>query len=128
MREFGGNTQRLEQCSRKIVGKSWLDRNGQMKMEAWLPPELGELLVAEHNRPNSQKTNIAIVKFFNPSGPGTWWASELEPETGIFFGKAELFCKEYGSFSLEELRSLRLPFGLFIERDYYFIPKPLEEC
>jgi hypothetical protein len=37
-----------------------------------------------------------------------------------FFGLADLHEKELGYFSLEELQSVRLPFGLRIERDMYF--------
>jgi hypothetical protein len=32
-------------------------------------------------------------------------------------------CIEYGTVSLSELQSIRLPFGLKIERDLYFQPK-----
>ena len=84
-----------------------------------LPP-LGA--TAEQNDP------IAIVKFFNPCGIGTWWACEFDPESGIFFGKADLGFPELGTFSLEELEAYKGPFGLGIERDIHFTPKPLSEC
>jgi hypothetical protein len=71
---------------------------------------------------------IAYVKFFNPTGIGTWWASEFDPESGIFFGKADLGFPELGTFSLQELESYKGPLGLGIERDIYFTPKPLSQC
>lgn len=77
---------------------------------------------------SEQEDPIAIVKFFNPSGIGTWWACEFEPETGIFFGKADLGFPELGTFSLEELENYKGRFGLGIERDLYFTPRPLSEC
>ena len=71
---------------------------------------------------------IAIVKFFNPCGIGTWWACEFDPESRIFFGKADLGFPELGTFSLDELQSYKGPLGLGIERDMYFKPKPLSQC
>ena len=75
-----------------------------------------------------QTDPIAIVKFFNPTGIGTWWACEFDPESGIFFGKADLGFPELGTFSLEELQNYKGKFGLGIERDLYFTPKPLSQC
>ena len=77
---------------------------------------------------DNQADPIAIVKFFNPTGIGTWWACEFDPESGIFFGKADLGFPELGSFSLDELQSYVGPFGLGIERDTSFTPKPLSQC
>ncbi len=64
---------------------------------------------------------IPVVRFFNPVGAATWLATELD-EDGILFGVADLGfgCPELGSFALEELASIRLPFGLGIERDILF--------
>ncbi|WP_278983699.1 DUF2958 domain-containing protein [Sphingobium yanoikuyae] len=62
-----------------------------------------------------------VVRFFNPVGAATWLATELD-EDGILFGVADLGfgCPELGSFALEELESIPLPFGLRIERDILF--------
>jgi len=64
------------------------------------------------------------VKFFNPCGRGTWYAIEYDGED-TFFGYVELVpgCAELGYFSLSELASVRLPFGLGIERDLHWNPK-----
>ena len=75
-----------------------------------------------------QTDPMAIVKFFNPTGIGTWWACEFDPETDIFFGKADLGFPELGSFSLQELESYKGPMGIGIERDIHFTPKPLSQC
>ena len=101
-------------------------RTGQQKMKCWLPNEIRDLLIMEHKRGENEKTGIALVKYFG--GPGTWWFSEYDPETKQFFGKAEIQFKELGYASLEELRNTPLPMGLWIERDFWFEPKPLEEC
>ena len=34
---------------------------------------------------------LIICKFFNPTGAGTWYASEFDAETGIFFGYVSIF-------------------------------------
>ena len=71
---------------------------------------------------------IIIAKFFNPSGAGTWYATEYDQENRIFFGYASIFGDhndEWGYFSLDELQSYKSPFGLGIERDLYFGEKPI---
>lgn len=64
-----------------------------------------------------------IVKYFNPTGAGTWIATEVSAKTNddiIFYGLAELgHGYEWGTFSLNELKSLKLPYGMKIERDLY---------
>ena len=69
---------------------------------------------------------IVYVKFFNPSGSWTWYATEFDGED-TFFGLVEGFEKELGYFSLKELESVRGHLGLKIERDLYFKPQTLEE-
>lgn len=65
---------------------------------------------------------VPVVKFFNPAGAATWLASELASDGDTLFGLADLGfgCPELGSFSLSELASVRLSFGLRIERDINF--------
>jgi hypothetical protein len=107
---------------------------------------------------NSDPT--VVTHFFNPSGPGDWWATELyyvirkeqpggeiefieveasktnEKIEGVvvdrnFFGYVSIhgdFCDEWGYFSLSELQSVKCPpFGMGIERDLYFDPKPISK-
>lgn len=69
-----------------------------------------------------------VVKFFNPLGAATWLATELDRDDDTLFGLADLGfgCPELGYFSLSELTSIHLPFGLGIERDLGFqTPFPL---
>ena len=65
-----------------------------------------------------------IVKFFNPCGAATWYVLEGSETDGDweFFGYADLGmgCGELGYFRLSELQSVKLPFGLSIERDMHF--------
>ena len=70
----------------------------------------------------------AVLKLFNPTGIGTWYLSELNPENNTAFGLCCLQDKELGYVSLDELLSFKGQFGLKIERDLSFEPTTLEEC
>ena len=66
-----------------------------------------------------------VVKFFNPTGIGTWYiteANKLENGDYEMFGYCHLGddqSAEFGTVMLSELKNLKLPFGLSIERDLY---------
>ena len=71
-----------------------------------------------------------IVKFFNPTGGGRWYAAEYDPVDRIFFGYANLGdseMAELGTFSLDELQAFKGKFGLGIERDLHFKERTLKE-
>ena len=80
------------------------------------------LLANGEHRDGLERDPIPVVKFFNPCGAATWLATELDADGDTLFGLADLGfgCPELGSFSLAELASVRLPFGLRIERDLHF--------
>ncbi len=71
---------------------------------------------------------LIIAKFFDPVGPATWYATDYNPETTICFGYVTgLAYDEWGTFSINELESLKRPFGLGIERDIHFRETPFNE-
>ena len=77
---------------------------------------------------DGQGDNAKIVaKFFNPCGVGTWLMTEYDPDTRMAFGWCDLGEPELGYFSITELESLRVPFGLGIERDLHFRNKILAD-
>jgi endo-beta-N-acetylglucosaminidase D len=85
-------------------------------------------LYSTDDTPIEEKT--IICKFFNPTGLGTWYVVEgEEQEDGdwLFFGLVDLFEKEWGYFTLNELKSVRGVFGLGIERDMHFENEPMEK-
>lgn len=71
-----------------------------------------------------------IVKFFNPTGAGTWLITEgskMEDGDYEMFGYCNLGddeLAELGYVYLSELENLSLPFGLKVERDLY-LPKDI---
>lgn len=67
-----------------------------------------------------------VVKFFDPTGSWTWYATEFDGKD-TFFGFVRGFENELGYFSLSELQSVKGPFGLGIERDKFFDKHMLAE-
>lgn len=66
-----------------------------------------------------------LVKFFNPTGVGTWYiteANKLEDGDYEMFGYCHLGDDEnaeFGNVLLSDLEDIKLPYGLKIERDMY---------
>ena len=69
---------------------------------------------------------LAVVKFFTPDSNWTWYACEFDGHDR-FFGLVDGFEKDLGYFSLAELKSVRGPWGLPIERDRHFKPVPVKD-
>lgn len=63
-----------------------------------------------------------IVKYFNPTGAGTWLITEgdkREDGDWILYGYCKITDAEWGYVMLSELQDLKLPMGLTIERDLW---------
>jgi len=80
------------------------------------------------------KDPMVVFKLFTPTSSFTWFVLEGEKQED---GDWMLFTKcyshmcpegELGYSSLNELKSVRGPFGLGVERDLHFTPKPLSQC
>jgi len=63
-----------------------------------------------------------VLKLFNPTGAGTWLITQIEENGDTMWGLADLGfgCVEYGTMSLSEMKAVRLPLGLKIERDMHY--------
>jgi hypothetical protein len=74
---------------------------------------------------------VAHVKFFHPASRYTFFATEFDGDD-TFFGYCVSplgpDCDELGYTSLTELKSVRGPLGLGIERDLHFKPTTLREA
>lgn len=91
---------------------------------------------------SEEENPLAIAKYFISSGRGTWYVLEAEKmgeDDYHFFGYVKspmdpLF-DEYGSFTLKELESIKIPIqigdiligNIEIERDLYFEPTRMSE-
>ena len=92
-----------------------------------MTPELEKLFKKLQKESNKEDPTL-IAKFFNPSGIGSWFASEYDPKTRICYGFVDLLEQEWGYFSLDELEALKLPYGLEIEVDVLWRPKTFSEA
>jgi hypothetical protein len=64
-----------------------------------------------------------VVRWFTPFGAATWLISEIDPEDhDIAFGLVDLGmgCPELGSIYIPELKSLKGPMGMSVERDLHW--------
>ena len=100
-----------------------------------IPKILKERLIKNHfdnlkSEQRGEKSFKVVLKLFNPTGIGTWYLSELDPETNQAFGLAHVHEKELGYIDLNELENFRGLMGLPIERDKLFPAnkKTLNEC
>lgn len=67
---------------------------------------------------------IAYVEFFAPWNNLSWFATEFDGED-TFFGLVFGDFIEFGHFSLFELKAIKGPNGMKIERNKFFDPMPL---
>lgn len=84
-----------------------------------LAKKIPALYTNEHKKPEDVKVPL---KLFNPTGQGTWYITEMNPETGEAFGFVDLFERELGYIDMNELTEYRGKFGLGIERDKFWDP------
>jgi len=74
-------------------------------------------LIQNHEQQDGTKSFDCVVKLFNPIGLGTWYLSELDPETNVAFGLCSITDAEYGYVSIDEIEETSVGMGLKIERD-----------
>jgi hypothetical protein len=63
-----------------------------------------------------------VVKYFNPTGRGTWLITEGEKQEDgdwLLFGFCHLYEWEWGYITLSELENVKNIFGIGIEREMY---------
>ena len=98
--------------------------------KSFFTKDLEDRLIANHKAQDGTKEFKAVAKLFNPCGAGTWYLSELDPETNVGFGLCVIWEKEIGYVDLNELKKKVNFLGLPIERDKYFSANKytLEEC
>lgn len=79
-------------------------------------PNLGE--TAENPDP------MFHLKWFTPDAGMTWYVAEYDPDSGICHGLVIGLFPEWGTFTVEEIRTVRGRLNLPVERDLYFDPCP----
>jgi len=86
-------------------------------------------LYSKEEQPLGDRTVVA--KFFDPTGRYTFYMIEYDPEQRLAFGwvvsPLGSDCDELGYVSIDELEEIKGAFGLGIERDRHFSPKPFRD-
>ena len=80
---------------------------------------------AQYRYGSDLESQDVVAKFFDPTGSWSWYVMNQDPEDPDYlWGIVKGFEVEVGSFSLSELQAYRGRFGLGIERDVWFTPRP----
>lgn len=67
------------------------------------------------------------IKLFTPDANFTWYIIEISIDEKLCFGYIQGLENELGYFNLDEIKQVRGPHGLKVERDLSFTAKPLSE-
>ena len=70
----------------------------------------------------SDMEQMVVAKFFDPMGSWKWFLMNKHKDDNYCWGIVKGISVEVGSFNIEELQNLKLPFGMAVERDLYFEP------
>ena len=79
-------------------------------------------LYTQEAHENPEKEMVFYVKLFTPDSNWTWFIAEYDPEKEIAWGYVMGHANEFGTIDIKELKEVRGPFGLPIERDISFDP------
>ena len=75
----------------------------------------------------SDMEQMVVAKYFDPMGSWKWFLMNMHKDEDYCWGIVKGHEVEMGSFSMKELESIKLPFGLKIERDTLFEPMKASE-
>ena len=92
-----------------------------------LTKEITEKAQKQFGKGSDLDGQMIVAKFFNPVGSWTWYLMNLHEDKDYAWGIVDGNDVEMGSFSIKELESIVLPFGLGIERDILFDSVPASE-
>ena len=85
-----------------------------------LPQTLLKKLPPLYSQPaheDPEQEMVFHIKLFTPWAQWTWYIAEYDPVNDIAWGYVIGNEKEFGTFSIEEIRNLKGPFGLKVERE-----------
>lgn len=91
--------------------------------------EVDKQLFAQYPKGSDLENQMVVAKIFNPYGRGVWYLLNSDPnDPDYIWAIVDLFEPDMGSVSRSELQTVKVPpFGLGLERDIYFTPKPAKE-
>ena len=86
-----------------------------------LTKEIKEQAEKQYKQGSDMEQKV-VAKYFDPVGSWKWFVMNKKKDDDYCWGIVKGNAVEMGSFSMKELESIKLPFGLGIERDLYFEP------
>lgn len=91
----------------------------------FFPDDLKSQIPKLYSQENNKDPTV-WMKLFTPWTSWTWFITEGEERDDdyLMFGYVIGQEREWGYVSMNELKSIKGPFGLKIERDIHFTPKP----
>jgi hypothetical protein len=98
-------------------------KSGEDKMQFYKlsKEQLIKKLPALYSQSEKEAEDVIVpIKLFNPTGSGTWYLTEYDPEEDLAFGYCHIHEGELGYIAMEELRNIRVAFGLRIEVDTHW--------
>lgn len=112
---------RFLKTSKKFTQNRSIVKTTKLKIMKLFTKEIEEKAQAQFPKGNDLESQVAVAKFFNPTGAGTWYLMNQDPEdTDYCWGICHIFEWEIGSFSKSELENFKSRMGLGIERDLHF--------
>jgi len=87
-----------------------------------LTKEIKEQATKQYDK-GSDMEQMVVAKYFDPMGSWKWFLMNMHKDDDYCWGIVKGHEVEMGSFSMKELESIKLPFGLTIERDLMFEPR-----
>ena len=75
----------------------------------------------QYDEGSDMEQNV-VAKYFDPMGDWKWFLMNKKKDDSYCWAIVKGHEVEMGSFSIDELESIKLPFGLGIERDTLFEP------
>ena len=96
-----------------------------MEEYVFFPDDLKKQIPPLYSQEQTKDPTV-YMKLFTPWSSWSWYITEGEDRDGDFlmFGYVIGQEREWGYISLNELSSITGPYGLKIERDIHFTPKP----
>ena len=91
-----------------------------------LTKEIKEQATKQYDK-GSDMEQMVVAKYFDPMGSWKWFLMNMHKDDDYCRGIVKGHEVEMGSFSMKELESIKLPFGLKIERDLMFEPMKASE-
>jgi hypothetical protein len=94
----------------------------------FFPDELKSQIPKLYSQEGNKDPTV-YMKLFTPDSSWTWYITEGEEQEGdyLMFGYVVGMEREWGYSSLNELKAIKGPMGLAIERDIHFSPKPASQ-